>query len=186
MEPVIAAHAAPVEVPVEAIADPEMTLASTAPFVVPAPVHEIHPSPEAEPEAAESAAPVEGEEVPYSAASRLGGLRNLLVSLGVKNLHKESEFRNAPEADVTFERLPERPVFAQPDTPETDNGRANTAPALVKAQPEIIPPRLAPVESIEREKDSARAVKSPQVSRWDSPEDVDTLPSRRGQYRKRR
>jgi len=127
----------------------------------------------------------EVEEQPFNAASRLGGLRNLMVSLGMKNLHKEAELRHASESEVTFEQVPERPVYAQPDSPEAEGWKGNGIPALVKAQPEIIPPRLAVVEATDREKELSRAVKSPQVSRWDSPDDVEILPSRRGQYRKR-
>jgi uncharacterized protein involved in exopolysaccharide biosynthesis/Mrp family chromosome partitioning ATPase len=139
------------------------------------------------PESPAFASEADPEELPYSAASRLGGLRNLLTTLGIKNLHMEAEFRKIhPESEAPrVERLPERAVFAQPDTPAGFVEEPNApAPAVVVARPEIIPPRLN-VEPAEREQDMARPVKSPQVNRWDSPEDVDTLPSRRGQYRKR-
>jgi hypothetical protein len=121
---------------------------------------------------------VDAEDLPYSAASRLGGLRNLLVSLGLKNLHREAEFRRAGiESDS--ERNPERAVYAEPaNAPE-----GALEPERVAARPEIIPPRIGP-EPAER-KDPIRPVKSPRVKGWDSPDDVEILPSRRGQYRRR-
>ncbi|HWE84232.1 MAG TPA: hypothetical protein VG267_04765 [Terracidiphilus sp.] len=129
------------------------------------------------------------DDLPYSAASRLGGLRNLMSSLGVNNLHKDAEFKKAnPEAEPEPGRLSERAVFAQPEAPlELAGGPAPTLLAEVVAAPEIIPPRIAnDMVEREREKEMARPVKSPRLSRWDMPDDVETLPSVRGQYRKRR
>jgi hypothetical protein len=125
------------------------------------------------------------EEMPYSAASRLGGLRTLMSSLGIRNPHKDVDARNEySELEPRLERQPERAVFAQPETHAQvvySGGRT----AEVIAAPEIIPPRAA-MEQVEREKEVSRPVKSPRVSRWDTPDDVQTLPSLRGQYRKRR
>jgi hypothetical protein len=125
------------------------------------------------------------EDLPYSAASRLGGLRNLMTSLGIKNLHKEVEHRRA-DSDPDY--ATERSVFAQPDTPlELDKGRVKTPPHEVKAAPEIIPPRVAgETAEHEREKEMARPAKTTRISQWDTVDEVETLPSRRGQYRKRR
>jgi hypothetical protein len=122
---------------------------------------------------------VDAENLPYSAASRLGGLRNLMVSLGLKNLQREAEFRSAGiESDS--ERIPERAVYAQPaNAPE-----GAPEPESVVARPEIIPPRIGP-EAAERAKGPIRSVKSPRVKSWESTDDVETLPSRRGQYRRR-
>ncbi|HKF48385.1 MAG TPA: hypothetical protein VKB38_13570 [Terracidiphilus sp.] len=127
----------------------------------------------------------ESDGLPFSAASRLGGLRNLLVSLGVQNLHKETEQRKADA--ITEIRVAERPVYAVPDSPSGDETLVGPL-AAVTARPELIPPRLPDLPEREiavREKEPPRPVKSPQVNRWDSPDDVETLPSRRGQYRKR-
>jgi len=55
--------------------------------------------------------------------------------------------------------------------------------ASVKAKPEFLPPKPA-LESPDREKEPVRP--TPKRLRWDAPEDVETLPSWRGQYRKRR
>jgi hypothetical protein len=138
-----------------------------------------HPSHIEEPDSSSDGPGAETEDLPYSAASRLGGLRNLLVSLGLKNLHREDEFRTAP-LETEPPRIPERPVYAQPaNAPE-----GAPEPETVVARPEIIPPRIAP-ESSDRATDPVRPVKPPRVSRWDSADDVETLPSRRGQYRRR-
>jgi hypothetical protein len=57
----------------------------------------------------------------------------------------------------------------------------------VKAKPEFLPPKPA-LESSEREKEKDKETVRPVPKRlrWDDPQDVETLPSWRGQYRKRR
>jgi Mrp family chromosome partitioning ATPase len=127
------------------------------------------------------------EETPSIAASRLSGLRTLMTSLGVKNLHKELELRKTQlELAPVLERPIERPVYAQPETPAAlATGTIEMPVREVTARPEIIPPRIAAVEPVERESDLRRPVKSPRVSRWDTVDDVEILPSKRGQYRKR-
>jgi hypothetical protein len=125
------------------------------------------------------------------AASRLSGLRTLMTSLGVKNLHKEQELRKAQtEFEPLVERPTERPVFAQPQWPAPLSTDAIQMPVPeVTASPEIIPPRIAiePIERnpVERDADLRRPAKASRVSRWDTADDMDTLPSKRGQYRKR-
>lgn len=125
------------------------------------------------------------DDLPYSAASRLGGLRNLMSSLGIRNLQKEPETRkSAPEAEEPEERPYERPIYAQPASPRPpSNGNGHAQPAEVLAAPEIIPPHNETAEH-EREREKGRPVKSSR--RWDTADDVETLPSKRGQYRKRR
>lgn len=129
----------------------------------------------------------EGDDLPYSAASRLGGLRNLLVSLGMKAVNAESEFPDRADGmEPTFERNPERAVYAEPISYSTARGVGETLPpdpTLVKAKPEFLPPKPV-VETAERDKELPRPV--PKRLRWDAPDDVETLPSWRGQYRKRR
>lgn len=122
--------------------------------------------------------------IPYSAASRLGGLRNLLVSLGVKTLNKEGESREQePAPEVRVERVAERPVYAEPYRPATAANAEPMDSVSVSAQPEFLPPRPM-VETTEPEKET-RPAAAPRPARWDSDE-VTTLPSKRGQYRKRR
>ncbi|HTX74669.1 MAG TPA: hypothetical protein VMD29_00595 [Terracidiphilus sp.] len=119
------------------------------------------------------------------AASRLSGLRSLFVSLGVQNLHHGAEQRKAEAlGEPRVERLPERAVYAQPAEPIA-TGDPNGA--QVTARPEIIPPRFD-AEAAQREKEARTPktpVKPPPINRWDSPDDVEILPSRRGQYRRR-
>lgn len=132
-------------------------------------------------------------EVPYSAA-RLGGLRNLLVSLGLRSLNKDAEPRDAEAAEPRSERAPERPaerpVYAEPLAP-LPTAAAMQAPATepveVVATPEFLPPKpMIEVTEKEPEKEQARPATPPRKSRWDSTDDIETLPSWRGQYRKRR
>jgi hypothetical protein len=127
----------------------------------------------------------DSDDLPYSAASRLGGLRTLLVSLGLKALNKDSEFDREPE-DQQFERNAERPVYAEPISISPVRGSETLTPdaASVKAKPEFLPPKPVLESGAEREKEQVRPV--PKRLRWDDPQDVETLPSWRGQYRKRR
>lgn len=122
--------------------------------------------------------------IPYSAASRLGGLRSLLVSLGVRTLDKEGESRDQEAApEQRGERVAERPVYAEPYVAATASSAEPMDSVSVSAQPEFLPPRPL-VETTQPEKES-RPAAAPRVARWDSDE-VTTLPSQRGQYRKRR
>lgn len=121
------------------------------------------------------------DDLPYSAASRLGGLRTLLVSLGMKAINKEGEYPgDSPEQ--SYERNAERPVYAEPVSISPAGSAEILSP--VKATPEFLPPKPALESGSEREKDQMRPV--PKRLRWDDPQDVETLPSWRGQYRKRR
>ena len=124
---------------------------------------------------------IEGNDSGYAPASRLGGLRNLLVSLGRKSLNWDGD--SAPESDSDleprFERATLRPAYADTFLPDAgDSG----APVRLTAQPEILPPQ--PSAEVEKEKESVR----PTPPRRDNPdgEEIQTLPSWRGQYRKKR
>jgi hypothetical protein len=124
--------------------------------------------------------------MPYSAASRLGGLRNLLVSLGMKALNSDSDYQGrTQDGEPVYGGNPERAVYAEPIGPSFRGVPETLAPdaASVTAKPEFLPPRPA-LETTEREKEPARP--APKRLRWDAPDDVETLPSWRGQYRKRR
>ena len=140
------------------------------------------PVPAAEPVAALAE---DSDDLPYSAASRLGGLRTLLVSLGLKALNKEGEFHGEEsEVGQQFERNAERPVYAEPLTVSPTTGVEMLPPESVKAIPEFLPPKPALESGADRDKEPVRPV--PKRLRWDDPQDVETLPSWRGQYRKRR
>ena len=143
---------------------------------------------------ARSSAP-EGDlrEVPYSAA-RLGGLRNLLVSLGLRSLSKDAELREAETAEPRIARVPdrpaERPVYAEPLAPLATAAAAQvpaTDPVEVVATPEFLPPKpMIEVTEKEPEMEQARPASPGRKNRRDSSDDIETLPSWRGQYRKRR
>ncbi|KAA6457880.1 hypothetical protein DYQ86_21160 [Acidobacteria bacterium AB60] len=142
------------------------------------------PKPDNPPHSPESVE--DGDDLPYSAASRLGGLRTLLVSLGLKALNKEGDEAGDAEGGQTFERNAERPVYAEPISAYPSTGVETVGPdaASVKAKPEFLPPKPVLEAPAEREKEAVRPV--PKRLRWDDPQDVETLPSWRGQYRKRR
>jgi hypothetical protein len=126
----------------------------------------------------------EQDEALSHAASRLSGLRNLLVTLGIETLHQGMEQRKA-ESEARTAKLQERAIFAQPAGP-AGNGKPTSD--SVTARGEIMPPR-PPAETAQREKTPKAPktpLKSPRVSSWESPDDVDILPSRRGQYRRSR
>lgn len=125
----------------------------------------------------------ERDDTGYVAASRLGGLRNLLVSLGRKSLNKdgEPESDSDPDLEPRFERATVRPAYPDASLPEADAPESGTATRLT-AQPEILPPK--PVAEAEKEKEVVR----PTPTRRESvdPDEIQTLPSWRGQYRKKR
>lgn len=159
-----------VEPPVAAI--PPVNAAGAAPKA-----NTLPADPELEPE--------DFDDLPYSAASRLGGLRNLLVSLGLKTLGKDAENAGQDTPEDPYEHMSARPVYAEPDIPSAQDPAEVTGPAgTVMAQPEFIPPRPV-AERVEREMEPVRPTPK-RVARWDSPEDIETLPSWRGQYRRRR
>ncbi len=125
------------------------------------------------------------DDIPYSAASRLGGLRNLFTSLGLKGLDKDPEFRGPePEPEPRFRRQPERPVYAEAyvASPEGTTAPADPSITAVTAPPEFLPPRA--LEIAEKEKEPARPANPAPIQR--DPEELQTLPSWRGQYRRRR
>jgi hypothetical protein len=126
----------------------------------------------------------EAEEAPYDAATRMSGLRNLIFSLGLKNPPQSDEageehFAPPPAAEPVHERA----VYAQvtPPAPEAPMRREayRASSAQVVAAPEILPPR-----TIEVNLDSAD-IGSARRDRRDPFDDVQILPSWRGQYRKR-
>jgi hypothetical protein len=121
----------------------------------------------------------------YAAASRLGGLRNLLVSLGRRSLNKDAEFETGDshsDLEPRFERATVRPAY--PDSPQpADEAPESATPVRLTAQPEFLPPK--PMIEVEKEKEAVRP--TPAARRGDGePDEIQTLPSWRGQYRKKR
>jgi hypothetical protein len=104
--------------------------------------------------------------------------------LGLKKLQREAEART-PEGDseTRFEREagsssdPERGPDAHRDPAEADPSLTS-----VVAQPEFIRPQ--PGGEVEKEKETIRPV--PQPVRKEAADEIVTLPSWRGQYRKKR
>jgi len=121
----------------------------------------------------------ERDDAGYSAASRLGGLRNLLVSLGRRSLNENGETAEHPDIEPRFERATVRPAYAD-EPPPSPEAPANGATARLTAQPEFLPPK----PMVEVEKDVVRT-NPPRRDKADSDE-IQTLPSWRGQYRKKR
>lgn len=121
----------------------------------------------------------ERDDAGYSAASRLGGLRNLLVSLGRRSLNENGETGEHPDIEPRFERATVRPAYAD-EPPPSPEAPANGATARLTAQPEFLPPK----PMVEVEKDVVRT-NPPRRDKADSDE-IQTLPSWRGQYRKKR
>jgi Mrp family chromosome partitioning ATPase len=138
------------------------------------------------------------KDLPYSAASRLGGLRNLLVSLGIKTLDREADNRayddepepryerqveRQPDRPVDRRQVTERPVYAA-SAPEPDSvAVAAPSPHSVTVQPEFLPPRV--IEPLDHEKEPARSLKPKRLDYREASDDIETLPSWRGQYRKK-
>jgi succinoglycan biosynthesis transport protein ExoP len=123
----------------------------------------------------------ERDDAGYVAASRLSGLRNLLVRLGRRSLDSgEDAPDNArPDIEPRFERATVR--SANPDTQAAEAPEPSTL-ARLDAQPEILPPKPA---LDEKEKEAPRP--APTALRRDPDgDDIQTLPSWRGQYRKKR
>jgi len=142
------------------------------------------------------------EEKPDESPSRLNGLRGLLFSIGLKNLGKtreleqlqaESPFVPVRETKAEPEAEIERTVIARTFTPYVEPAPVPPAPVGAKAAgdaprevttlPEFLPPKeFVPV----RERESARESTSPsRGDRRDAYDELQTLPSRRGQYKRR-
>ncbi len=124
---------------------------------------------------------------PAYANSRLAGLRKLLVSLGRKSLTQDAGIP-AQDTDLEprFERATVRPAYAEPDPPKTEGSEGGRpSSARVTVRPEFLRPR-AQAEA-EKEKEPLRPT-SPQPLRDkpDSQEEIETLPSVRGQYRRKK
>jgi polysaccharide biosynthesis transport protein len=156
-------------------------------------------APEARAEIAEKVAPQEtpqfdAEKNPYETQSRLNSLRGVLFSLGLKNLSKsrgtaqaDDEFsqpmESKPEHTVLVRRFPPfgepDPVFAAPAKAEVAIGPASP----VIAEPEFLPPReFVPIKDREPSQETGS---SPRYDLLDEDDDIQTLPSRRGQYKRR-
>ena len=121
----------------------------------------------------------QAEEDSHPGATRLSGLRNVLFSLGLNNLNKTRE------GEVQYEQpLPPREPVAQPVeyhrtfVPYTEPA-AGESSKLVTTTPEFLPPQH---EHKGRRQDGEGATRR---DRRDSYDDVEILPSWRGQYKRK-
>jgi uncharacterized protein involved in exopolysaccharide biosynthesis len=129
----------------------------------------------------------EPEDSTSSLATRLSGLRSLLSVLGVKGQHEiEEPATKAPEAVRQLEPVIDRPTVARTImmAPAAATLGANSAvsasPKLVIAAPEFLPPK-----PVEEEKENSRASRfKNRRDRLDDDDDLQILPSWRGQYKK--
>ena len=122
----------------------------------------------------------------YAASSRLDGIRNLLVKLGRRSLRDTVNATHATDLEPRFERATARPAF--PDSYPAV-GDEPTAAGFHSMQPTSQPEFLRPKPGLEVEKEKEPLCPTPPVPRRDSreaQEDIQTLPSWRGQYRKKR
>jgi Mrp family chromosome partitioning ATPase len=179
-KPVAAAHPSAAEAAEAAQPGPSAPEAWAAPLAPPPPVQV-----NMEPSRAEVA--MEREEPGYTTASRLGGIRNLLVSLGRRSLKDAECAGEESDIEPRFERATVRPAYADAEVPpgDIDSAAADSSAVRVTAQPQFIRPKAMP--EVEKEKEPVRPTAPP--PRRDSKEaqdDIQTLPSWRGQYRKKR
>jgi len=134
--------------------------------------------------APEELAELAPEETPYDAATRMSGLRNLIFSLGLKNAQQAEDAAEHPNAPAPpAEPVHERAVYAQVSTPIPEapaEREAYSAPSTrVVASPEILPPRTIEVATDTTSAGTTRR------DRRDAYDDVQILPSWRGQYKKK-
>lgn len=121
------------------------------------------------------------------ANSRLAGIRKLLVSLGRRSLTQDADMAGKDtDLEPRFERATVRPTSAQPGPSKTEASEGGSpSSARVTVRPEFLRPRAA--AEAEKEKEPLRPT-SPQPLRdkADSQEEIETLPSVRGQYRRKK
>jgi hypothetical protein len=134
---------------------------------------------------AEEIREAEPEDNSTGLATRLSGLRSLLSMLGVKDRQTAAEpAAKEAEAAQPYEPAVDRAIYTQAMTltpaMATGSGAANASPGLVTASPEFLPPRPL-VEEAENSQPSRFRNRR---DREDDFDDVQILPSWRGQYRK--
>jgi hypothetical protein len=116
--------------------------------------------------------------------SRLSGLRNMLVSLGRRSLIEDEYGPDEADAEPRFERATVRPAYHEPPTVETEPAGSTSTPVRVTAPPEFLPPK--PAAEAEKEKEPVRPTPPVPRRERENPDEIQTLPSWRGQYRKKR
>jgi hypothetical protein len=135
----------------------------------------------------------EPEETQHNAATRMTGLKNLIFTLGQKNLYQVRETaerpfdRPAAAPPPPVEPLRQRPVYPRASAPIPQNSPRREpempSPTLVTAPPEFLPPKPM-VERTEKEHGPSGHSTS-RRDRRETYDDVEILPSWRGQYKKK-
>jgi capsular polysaccharide biosynthesis protein len=128
-------------------------------------------------------------------ASQLASLRDARFTEAMKNLSRPAiekpqshmEVEKAPSAHARFDEAPipgKRPESSasRTGTPQPEGARAAALPAVVTAQPEFLPPK--PAVELDA-KGANKGNNSIRRDRTDSMDDIEVLPSWRGQYKKR-
>jgi hypothetical protein len=138
--------------------------------------------------AAEPECKPEAEETPFNAATRMSGLRNLIFSLGLKNMHQEEDERElAAEPPPPVEPVRQRQVHTQPYAPMPQvpprRESESASPTLVTAPPEFLPPK--PLEETAENEHRVNGKSTSRRDRRDTYDDVQILPSWRGQYKRK-
>jgi hypothetical protein len=126
-------------------------------------------------------APSEDEDFGHP-PSRLSGLRNMLVSLGRRSLIEDEYGAGEADTEPRSARVNTRPAYDEPATAEAASEAS--APVRVTAPPEFIRPQ--PAAEAEKEKEPLRPTPPVPRRERESPDEIQTLPSWRGQYRKKR
>jgi hypothetical protein len=128
------------------------------------------------------------EEPQENLTSRLSGLRSLLFVLGVKESHSgeeqaERSTLDRPSAERTISERPsfERTISQTPAGPTASSAQGASL-RLVTAPPEFLPPKPIVIEF--EELDEPKGESSTRQDRRASFDGIETLPSKRGQYKK--
>jgi succinoglycan biosynthesis transport protein ExoP len=137
----------------------------------------------------------EPAETPDNAATRMTGLRNLIISLGMKNLNNPADDEEQIAQETPFtgpmrdrDRQAYEPVYPEQDYAPLTQNFARREPVaatstLFTAPPEILPPKTT---SGSADSDQSRkGSTSDRRDRRDSYDDVEILPSWHGQYKKK-
>jgi hypothetical protein len=106
----------------------------------------------------------------------------MLVSLGRRSLLEDEYGADVADTEPRFERATVRPAYQEPPNAETDSEAS--APVRVTAPPEFLRPQ--PAAEAEKEKEPLRPTPPVPRRERESPDEIQTLPSWRGQYRKKR
>jgi hypothetical protein len=128
---------------------------------------------------AEQARTAQAEADSHPGATRLSGLRNVLFSLGINNLHKAKESEGQHDQPLPLRVAEVQPVvYHRTFVPYTESV-AGAPSTVVTTAPEFLPPQAAPKG---RQSDSDGAARR---DRRDAYDEVEILPSWRGQYKRK-